>query len=253
MAIDISKDLKKYIPIFQQAHDQSLNEAETSLRISKFFEEVLGYDVFNEISREHVVKERNVDYAIKLDGKIRFFIEVKQAGIALKERHIEQAENYAASAGIPWVLLTNGCQWQLYHLTFDEGIEGNLIWTADILAEDNKTAAEKLSLLHRKNILKDELDEYYAKFKTLSPRSIVQAMFHESTLRVLRTCLKHNTGVRVDEEELVEHIKKMISQDSWEQIGEVKVTRKRKAARKPKEETAPIPVSQDQTAQGDKT
>ena len=81
MSYDMMKEFKKYIPVFQQAHDQAMNESDTSMRISKFCEEVLGYDVFNDISREHAVKERNVDYAIKNDGKVLFFIEVKQVGV----------------------------------------------------------------------------------------------------------------------------------------------------------------------------
>ncbi len=100
MGIDITKDLRKYLPKFQEAHDQAMNESDTSLRVSKFCEDVLGYDVFSEVSREHAVKERNVDYAIKCGGKLQFFIEVKQAGLALKEKHIEQASNYAANAGV---------------------------------------------------------------------------------------------------------------------------------------------------------
>lgn len=31
MPVDISRDLKKYTPIFQQASEQNINEAETSL------------------------------------------------------------------------------------------------------------------------------------------------------------------------------------------------------------------------------
>jgi predicted type IV restriction endonuclease len=178
MSVDIVKDLKRYIPIIQQAHDQGINEAETSQRISKFLEEVLGYDVFSEISREHVVKDRNVDYAIKLNGRVKFFIEVKQAGISLKERHIEQAENYAANSGVPWVVLTSGRYWQLYHLTFEDGIQGDLIWSVDVLSDDVKAAAEKLSLLHRKSISKGEIEDYLAKVNTLSPKSIIQAIFH---------------------------------------------------------------------------
>ena len=241
MAVDILKDLKRYIPIFQQAHEQGINEAETSVRISKFFEEVLGYDVFNEISREHVVKERNVDYAIKLDGKVRFFIEVKQAGLSLKERHIEQAENYAANSGVPWVVLTSGWFWQLYHLTFDEGIQSNMLWSVDLLADDIKNAAERLALLHRKSVARGEMEDFYAKFKTLSPRSIVQALFHESSLKMIRACLKKSTGVRVDEQEVVDNIKKMISQEAWEVIGDVKISRKRRSIRPKTKDVVPAP------------
>jgi predicted type IV restriction endonuclease len=157
MAVDITKELKKYVKIFQQAHEQSMNESETSLRVSKFCVDVLGYDIFEDMSREHAVKDRYVDYAVKVDGKVQFFIEVKQAGLALKERHIEQASNYAANAGVRWVLLTNGKNWKIYNLSFDEGIQINLVWSTDILEGDIKDCISKLSMLHKKNIKKVRL------------------------------------------------------------------------------------------------
>ena len=247
MSYDMMKDLKKYLPVFQQAHDQAMNESDTSMRISKFCEEVLGYDVFNEISREHAVKDRNVDYAIKVNGKVLFFIEVKQAGIALKEKHVEQASNYAANDGVSWVLLSNGKNWNMYHLTFDEGIQIDLVWSADILEGDMKDACAKLSLLHKKNITKGELDEYFDKLKILSPKSIVQAIFHENTLRLIRVHLKKSSGIKIDEQELTEHIKNMISKESWEIIGDVKIIRRRKAS-KPKQKMVmpPAPQSSEQ-------
>lgn len=241
MSYDMMKEFKKYLPVFRQAHDQAMNESDTSMRISKFCEEVLGYDVFNEISREHAVKERNVDYAIKVDGKVLFFIEVKQAGVSLKEKHVEQAGNYAANDGIPWVLLSNGKNWNMYHLSFDEGIQIDLAWSVDILEGDIKDACAKLSMLHKKNVTKGELDEYFDKLKILSPKSIVQAIFHENTLRLIRMHLKKTSGVKIDEQELAEHIKNMISKESWELIGDVKIIRKRKSS-KPKQE-AVIPTA----------
>jgi hypothetical protein len=43
----------------------------------------------------------------------------------------------------------------------------------------------------------------------------------------------------VDEQELADNIKKMISQDAWEVIGDVKITRRRKSSKpKVKEGTA---------------
>ena len=100
MPVDITKAFRKFIPIFRKTFEQNINEAETSLRISKFFEDVLGYDIFEEISKEHMIKDRYVDYAIKLDGRIEYLVEVKQGGIKLREKHIEQASNYAANSGL---------------------------------------------------------------------------------------------------------------------------------------------------------
>lgn len=231
MSAGITKDLRKYIPIFQQASEQNINEAETSLRVGKFLEEVLGYDVFQDITKEYTVKDRFVDYAIKLNGKVVFFIEIKQAGIELREKHIEQASNYAANAGVSWVVLTNGRCWQLYHLTFEDGIQSDLILSADILAGDLKDVSSKISLLHKKSVLKGEHEDYYAKIKALSPKSIIQAIFQENTLRMIRGHLKKMSGISVEEQDLVAGIKEMISAETWKSIGEVKVRRKRKTTR----------------------
>lgn len=231
MPVDITKELKRYIPIFKQAKDQAINEAETSLRIGKFLEDVLGYDVFSEITKEHTVKERYVDYAIKVGGKVAFFIEIKQAGLDLREKHIEQAANYAANAGVSWVALTNGSAWHLYHLTFDDGIQSDLIFAADIFNADVKETASKISLLHKKSILKGEHEDYYARVKVLSPRSIIEAIFHENSLKLIRLNLKKKSGVSVDEDGLVSGIKGMLSEEAWKLIGDVKIKRTRKSIR----------------------
>jgi predicted type IV restriction endonuclease len=169
---------------------------------------------------------------------VAFFVEVKQGGLTLKEKHIEQAGNYAANSGVSWVLLTNGRYWQMYHLSFDDGIANDLVWSADLMEDDIKESSCKIGLLHKKNFLKGDLDDYLQKVKTLSPRSIVQAIFHENTLRLIRTHLKKAHGVRVDDQELVNKIKALFSKEAWETIGDVKITRKRKIA-KHKYETAP--------------
>lgn len=242
MPIDISKGLKKYIPIFQEAHDMGINEAETSMRIGKFLEDVLGYDVFSEISKEHTIKDRYVDYAIKLNNKAEFFIEIKQAGGELRKSYIEQASNYAANAGIKWVILTSGRYWHAYHLSFDEGIQSDLIWLTDILSDDLYDAAFYLSLLHKKSILKGELEDYYLKTQTLSPKSIVQAIFQEDSLRIVRKHLREANGISVDDEELTNSIREMLSKEAWEQIGDIKIKRKRKISKPKQEVTQAIPA-----------
>ncbi len=238
MAIDINKDLKKYIPIFQQAIEQGINESDTSLRIGKFLEDVLGYDMFVDISKEYTVKDRFVDYAVKINTKIVFFIEVKQAGMDLRGKHIEQASNYAANAGVEWVILTNGSCWHLYHLTFEDGIQNDLIFSTDIIKDSIDVASAKLSLLHKKSVTKGEYLDYFDKIKTLEPENIMGAIFHEDTLRTIRNQLKKMTGVRIEEDELVSGIKQMISTNTWERIGDIKVKRQRKISKQRKEEVS---------------
>jgi hypothetical protein len=93
MSIDIRKPLKRFIPHFLQARKDGLNEADTVLRLCRFFEEVLGYDGLQDISREAQLKNKYVDICLKIDGRVRLLVEVKAADQQLRDRHIEQAQS----------------------------------------------------------------------------------------------------------------------------------------------------------------
>ena len=75
---------------------------------------------------------------MKLQGQVRFLVEAKAMHLALSDRHIEQAGNYASRSGIPWVVLTNGITWRLYHLTFESsGIEHDLCFEVNLELESD--------------------------------------------------------------------------------------------------------------------
>lgn len=228
MALDIRKPLRKLLPHLVKAREDNLNEADTLQRITKVFEEVLGYDPLIEITRESQVKEKYVDVAIKLDATIRLLVEAKSAGTVLRDRHIEQAQHYAAQANIPWVLLTNGLVWNLYHLSFEEGIEYVRVFSVDLAEDDIDKAAEFLSLLHRQSIKKGELEVYWEHRAALSPDSIGQALFTEEALRFIRREIRRRHGILIDQEDLAAAIHGMLSTEAREQIGPLKIRRRRK-------------------------
>jgi predicted type IV restriction endonuclease len=98
--------LVRYAQVFREARERNANEADTVMYLVKFFEDVLGYDsLAGEISKEVAIKERYCDFGIKLDGSYRFLVEVKAiAKGVLRDKDIEQAENYASRSGIKWVV-----------------------------------------------------------------------------------------------------------------------------------------------------
>jgi len=226
MPVDIRKTLKKYAPHLASARDQNVNEADTVQRLVKVFEDVLGYDPWSEITREMQVKERYVDLAIKVDGAVRFLVEAKSAGTDLRDRHIEQAERYASKGNIRWVLLTNGVHWNLYHLTFEEGIEYARAFQVNVV-EDLDEAAKCLALLHRSAIRKGELDAFWAHKVALAPVSIGRSLFHEDTLRLLRRDIRRREGLSIDEEDMAKALHDMLSVEARELIGPVKIRRAR--------------------------
>ena len=74
MSIDIRRPLKRFVPHFLQARKDGLNEADTVLRLCRFFEEVLGYDGLQDISREAQLKNKYVDICLKIDGRVRLLV-----------------------------------------------------------------------------------------------------------------------------------------------------------------------------------
>jgi len=97
------------------------NEEQTKKTfIEPLLEEVLGWDVKdrNEVSFEHQVSRGRVDYGLKLEGRIKLFVEAKPLGTGL-EKYREQAIGYGYSQkdGVPFVLLTNFQELELFDVT----------------------------------------------------------------------------------------------------------------------------------------
>ncbi len=242
MPVDIRKDLKKFLPHLLKAQEENLNEADTIQRLVKVFEEALGYDAMTEITREKQVRDKYVDIAVKIDGAVRLLVEAKAGGTVLRDRHIEQAQRYAAEGNIRWVLLTNGVTWNLYHLTFEEGIEYERVFVVDLSSDSLEKVSELLGLLHRQSIRKGEHEEFWQRHAALSPESIGKALFTEEVLRFIRRKIRKREGMLVDEEDLANAIHTMFSPEARERIGPVRI-RRQKAAKpaKPKQEAVDQP------------
>ena len=64
-------------------------------------------------------------------------IEVKAIGISLKENHLRQAIQYAATEGIDWVILTNGDKWQAHRVLFEKPVKTEVAFEFSFIEEKN--------------------------------------------------------------------------------------------------------------------
>lgn len=85
------------------------------------FIQALGYDIFNpaEVIPEHtadhgVKKGEKVDYAIKLDGKIKILIECKQVNAPLASKYAGQLFRYFSVTEARFGILTDGIRYLFY-------------------------------------------------------------------------------------------------------------------------------------------
>lgn len=233
--------LKRFAQVFQEAQAREANESDTVMYLIKFFEDVLGYDsLANEITKEVAIKDRYCDFAVKLDGGVPLLVEAKAAGNkTLREKDIEQAENYASRSGIKWVLLTNGVEWKLYHLSFNEGegIAHDLAFDVNLVVQidtEPDRVWDSLSLLTKESIQKGALEVYWSQRKTLQPASLVRVLFDESVLQVIRRELNRNADARLDLEDVFQAVKEVISKDALMAVGDITFGKKRKRRRKRK-------------------
>jgi hypothetical protein len=239
MPIDkpILTKLKKFAKVFADARDRDANESDTVMYLIEFFKEVLDYDPLSgEISKEIKVDDWYCDFGIRLDDKIAFLVEAKQAGVpGLKGKYIAQAENYASHAGINWVLLTNGVLWQLYHLTFDNGIQRELVFDVnflDDLEQKPDWVWDTLSVLDKRNVREESLDTYYERQKLLSPKNLVNLLLGEEVLMKLRQELNHKAPSRLELTTVFEAVRDILSQEALAIAAEIMPPSKRQRRRK---------------------
>lgn len=232
--------LKRFATAFREARERQANESDTVLFLCKFFEDVLGYDSLKgEISKEVAVRDRYCDIALKIEGAIRILVEAKSAGqLALSEKHIEQAENYASRSGLQWVLLTNGVLWRLYHVTFaeGEGINHDLAFEVNLLEEiekDAKALWARIGLLHRAAVKKDELETYWQHRKALSPTAVVKVLLREDVLKYIRRELRREAGLMPELKDVFAAVRDALSKEALAEAGELgsPLVRKRRKPR----------------------
>ncbi|MEW6686771.1 MAG: type IIL restriction-modification enzyme MmeI [Candidatus Edwardsbacteria bacterium] len=137
-------------------------EATKTAFIQPLLEDVLGWDVTNrdEVSPEETVSQGRVDYGLKVEGKIKVFVEAKPPKADLK-KHIEQAVRYGYNRkGVPFVLLTDFEELKLFDVTVKpdsrnplKGLKIDLRWNQYLQQFD------KLWLLSRQAVIQGELDK----------------------------------------------------------------------------------------------
>lgn len=228
MVPNIRRSLRRIAPLMLDAREKALNEADTVDRLRRCFEDVLGYEP-EEITRETSMKHKYVDLCLKINGTIRLLVEAKAANVQLRDRHIDQAQSYASRNNFQWVVLTNGVEWHLYHLTFDEGIEYERAFIASLASDEGvEDAVKKLALLHKQSVRKDELEKFWERATALCAGSIGKALFTEGILRSLRRELRRTCKVLIDPEDLAKGLYDMLSQEAQIEIGPARIRKKRR-------------------------
>lgn len=218
----VTERLIKQVPRYQKLLKQKLLENEKQRRVNEddtvtivmdMLYEVFGFDKYNEITQEYKIKNKYCDVAVKLGDEIQYLVEVKAIGITLKEDHIQQAVDYGANKGIPWVVLTNGVDWQLYRISLKDKVVHELIYDFDFVKVKHKDQKdqETLFVLCRGGVSKALFEELYEYQQVVNKHTIAALMMDEEVHKIItRELKKLGQNTKPDKDEIAEIIKQII-------------------------------------------
>ncbi len=116
--------------------------------------DALGWNTFNvdEVRPEYPVSDGKVDYALRLGGKNKVFLEAKRPQEDLS-KHQKQLLNYSFNEGVSLAVLTNGMEWWLYLPLQPISWEERRFHQNDLQSGDISQTAHQLdSFLSRDNV-----------------------------------------------------------------------------------------------------
>ncbi len=218
------------------------NEAETRARVRHIFGLIMGYDIFKHITAEYAIHgigdTVHCDIAIQLEPKESsgpaMLVELKRVNMNLTPKHLRQAASYAIDIGCEWVLLTNGKEWKLYHISYDKPPETKLINSWNIVNDDLAVLAKRFEVVSYKNVKKGSLARVWEKSNILTAQNMLRVILSEESIRLVRRGLKRLTDVTVSPEEIVGAIRRLLNEAALTEMEKIKISLPRTKQRKKK-------------------
>ncbi len=209
--------IKKYERV---TSEKDYNEEATKDGFIKPLFTALGWDFTNldEVSPEDKVSKKRVDYALKLEGIPKFFLEAKPLHESLdgyrtvngeKVSYVEQAVNYAYYRGCDWAILTNFKEIRVY----DAGLKANPLASFKFVLRVNDFLNDYenwLYLLSKEAFQKGLLDKKYG--TKARKRPITEQLLSDfTTFRDIlsKDVYKLNKDKNLNEEDLDEAVQRL--------------------------------------------
>jgi hypothetical protein len=234
----IRAGIKAFAKVIEAAKARDVNESDTVTIITDMLSTICGYDKYTEITSEYAIRGTYCDLAIKAgDDKPTFLIEVKAINIPLKEPHLRQAINYAATEGIEWVMLTNGDHWQAHRVIFGKPIKTEVAF--DFSFSDTAKLpllTEFFFLISKEGVSKSAIATFHEECQLTSKYMVAAALMTEPVVgAVRRQLVAIGKGVKITDEQILTTLQNLVlKRDVLEGEDATKAKRRMVTANRPK-------------------
>ncbi len=216
--------IKEYRKQFFANDIQELDESGTRIMVNHILTDLLGYRSLEEVKTEYMIKGTYADYVVQIGGDRHFLVEVKALSLALSNKHLRQANEYAANEGVEWVVLTNGRILQLYKVIFAQPMDSKMVFEINLSTPETvKGCLDCLQFLHRDSVVKKGLHQLWNDFMATEKTSIASILLSKPGITFLRKQIGSKFKSKFGEKVVSEAVRRMISEPV--NLEEVKVLR----------------------------
>ncbi len=216
---EIKELIDRYNKIASSEKIKSFNEQQTKTTFIEPFFELLNWKVRDpdEVSLEEKVSKKRVDYAFKVNGVTKFFVEAKSLKEDLNNPEFaEQVIKYSYNKGITWAILTNFKEIKVFNAEWvpKDNIFNNQfisLYIEQFLEEDS---LELLWLLSKDSIISGDLDKKAEKVsKKIKKQPIDKQLLSDLTKwrqMLSKNIVTYNQNKKFTEEELDEVVQRIL-------------------------------------------
>lgn len=191
--------VKKYQKPLADLVARDANEGDTRLLVTDILCDALGYDKYEDLTTEYQVKVDFADYGVRIDKQLEVFIEVKRCAQVLNQKHLHQVQSYAVNEGVEWMVLTNGRNWQLWHMAPGLPVLMDMVLDIDLLSDDPVAKkADTMFYLSREAFKHKAVDELWKQRAATSAKVITKIIMSDKIIEDIRKELRRQTGFNAD-------------------------------------------------------
>lgn len=212
-AVKMRSEVVRIIPQVDSATKNKINESNTRMLVDRILMDVLGYNI-DEIKAEQNIEGRRADYVLSVGNKESLVIEVKRAGLPLKDQHIFQATSYGIFSGIEWVLLTNLREWRLFKIISGSKVKADHLFTVTINDDFDKSMNDNFALISKVGMERPSLlFKAWNKVNALSDSNVINAILSPDVLAKIRSNIKRESSISVEIESIQNVVEKLLHVD----------------------------------------
>ncbi|MFP3040690.1 hypothetical protein LQZ19_02600, partial [Treponema primitia] len=180
-------NLKNLIEKVKKLKNKDINEAQTKDWLIRPFFELLGWDFSDPdevVPEDTDVSGKRPDYTFKIDNISRILIEAKSIGNQLDDKKmINEKMNYCANAQVPFLIITNGCLYNIYYAKLDGPNTEKLLFDFQL---NDDLDEEIINRLKKESVKNDELSGFAKQtFILTNLKKTLEALFQEPQKKMI--------------------------------------------------------------------